>query len=177
MSPPAPDVDSARDVAPDDVAPVRAPLASLVHHPLRLRRHQVEQRVAAHGHEAVRPQQRLDLRLGPAAQERELIADARVFLARAGTPRRRWSGTGVEPAVHDDQASAGPENAHPLVDGRLRMGERPQQVAADDEVEAAGRKRQVLGVGLLEANRDALLGPLRRASASIAGAKSTPVTR
>src|SRR5262245_66348010 len=40
------------------------------------------------------------------------------------------------------------------------MGERPEQVAADDQIEAAGAERELLGVALLEAHRDLALGGL-----------------
>ncbi len=57
-------------------------------------------------------------------------------------------------AVHDDQAATGPEHPDPLVDRRLRVRERPEQMPADDEVEAGRRERKLLGVGLLEPDRD-----------------------
>src|SRR5204862_4367747 len=77
-------VDSAPDIAPDDVAPVRARFPPFLDHPLRLSRDQIEERVAVHVHEAVRPQQRFDLLARPAPQERELIADRRILRARPG---------------------------------------------------------------------------------------------
>src|SRR5213594_3785590 len=67
---------------------------------------------------------------------------------------RAFSEAAVEMAVHDDQAATGPEHPDPLVDRRLRVWERPEQMPADDEVEAAGRERKLLGVGLLEPDRD-----------------------
>src|SRR2546422_1952765 len=144
---------SARDVAPDNVAPVRALLPTLLDHPLRLGRHEVEQGVAAHVHETVRREQRFDLLLRSAPEERKLVADRRILRARAGTPRRRGSGAGLELPVHDDQASARAEDPNPLVDRRLRVREGPEQMTADDEVKAGRPERELLGVGLLEPDR------------------------
>src|SRR6266851_313696 len=143
---------SARDVAPDDVAPVHALLPTFLDHPLRLGRHEVEQWVAAHVHETVRREQRFDLLLRSAAEERKLVADRRILGARAGTPRRR-GGAGVELSVHDDQASPRSEDPDPLVDRRLRVREGPEQMTADDEVKAGRPERELLGVGLLEPHR------------------------
>src|SRR5439155_19001056 len=48
-------------VAPDNVAPVRAPFSPFLDHPLRLSCHEVEQWIALHVHEAVRLEQGFDL--------------------------------------------------------------------------------------------------------------------
>jgi hypothetical protein len=168
--------ESARDVAPDDVAPAWTPLPPFLDHALLLGRHEIEHGVAAHAHETMRRQQRLDLLPRPAPQERELITDRRVLRARAGILRRWGRGAGVELSVHDDEAPTRPENADPLVDRRLRVLERPQHVPADHEVEGARRERE-LSASVASKRMETPRSPaLRRASASIAGAKSTPVT-
>jgi hypothetical protein len=102
-----PSQQSARDVAPDDVAPARPPLPPFLDHALFLSRHEIEQGIAAHVHEAMRLQQRLDVLPRPAAEEGQLVADRRVLLARAGILRRRWRGASIELPVHDDQAPPG----------------------------------------------------------------------
>src|SRR5207247_6401567 len=98
-----------------------------------------------------------DLVPRPAAEEWELVADCRVLMARAGTLRRSRRGAGVELPVHDDEAPSRTEDPDPLGDCRLRARERPEQMTADGEVKAAGRERELLGVGFLEPDRDAKL--------------------
>src|SRR5262249_38338133 len=66
--------------------------------------------------------------------------------------------TGVELPVRDDESSLGSKHPDPFVDRRLRVRQCPQQMTAHDKVEAAGRERELLGVGLLKADRDAALG-------------------
>src|SRR5262249_15754840 len=151
---------SARHLAPDDVAPMRPSLAPLLDHPLLLSGNEIEQWIAAHVDEPVRRQQPFDVFPRPTAEERELITDCRVLLAGPGAPRRSGRGAGGELPVPDDQASSRSEDSNPLVDRRLRMLECPEHMAADDEVEATGGERELLGVGLLEADRDAALGGL-----------------
>ena len=51
---------SARDVAPDDVAPARTPLPPRRDHALLLGGHEIEQGIAAHVHAAMRLEQRLE---------------------------------------------------------------------------------------------------------------------
>src|SRR5436309_3166642 len=80
---------SGRDVAPDHVASMRARLTPLVDHPLCLGGDQIVQRVATDGPEAVRGEEPLDLFARSSTQERKLVADRRVLLARTGRPRRR----------------------------------------------------------------------------------------
>src|SRR5207249_10195619 len=151
---------SARDVAPDDVAPVRAPLEAFIDHALRLRRDEIGQRIAAHAHQAVRREKLLDLLPRAPAQERQLIADRPVLLASPSAARRRHRRAGVELAVDHDEAPALAQDADPLVDRRFRVGEGPEHVAADDEIEAGGSERKLLGIALLETYRDAALGGL-----------------
>jgi hypothetical protein len=68
---------------------------------------------------------------------------------------RRRGGLAVLRAVDDREPSAGAQHPQPFVDRRFGVRQRPQHVPADREVEAAGGERQVLGVGLLEADREA----------------------
>src|SRR5205823_13544475 len=56
-------------------------------------------------------------------------------------------------AVDDHQPSAGTQHADPLVDRELGMGEGPEQVAADHEIEAPAREPELLGVALVEPDR------------------------
>src|SRR6266436_5711988 len=151
------DKDSARQVAPDDVASARPALAALLDHPLRLGLDKIEQRIAVDADQAARLEQCFDLLRRPAAEERQPIADRRIFGTGTGILRRLHQKPGVELAIDDDETPARPQHANPLVDRRLRMRQRPQNVAADREVEAVGRERQLLGVGLLEADREILL--------------------
>src|ERR1700737_2634700 len=148
---------SARDITPDDIASARPALAALLDHPLGLSLDEIEQRIAADTDQAARLEERLDLLARPAAEERQPIADRRIFGTGTGILSRLHQKAGVELAVDDNQAPARPQHANPLVDRRLRVRQRPQQVAADREVEAVGGERQLLGVGLLEADREILL--------------------
>ncbi|HEY3115520.1 MAG TPA: hypothetical protein VGK54_02145 [Chloroflexota bacterium] len=132
---------------------MRTLLPAFLDHPLRLGRNKVEQWVAAHVHETVRLEQRFDLLLRSAAEERKLVADRRVLRARAGTPRRLGHDASIEVTVHDDKASSRSKDPNPLVDCRLRVREGPEQMTADDEVKAGRRERELLGVGLLESDR------------------------
>ena len=61
----------------------------------------------------------------------------------------------TQPVLDEHEPSARPEDANPLVDGGFRMGQRPQHVAADDEIEAPGWEGQLLDVAFLEADRNA----------------------
>src|SRR5215468_10468397 len=120
---------SRRDVAPHDVAPVRAPLEALADHPLRLCGDQIVQRIAVDVAQAVCGQQTLDLLARAPAQEWQLIADRRVLLARSRAAGGLREGAGVELAVHDDQARARAQDADPLVDRRFGVRQGPQEVA------------------------------------------------
>src|SRR5437667_204662 len=141
---------SGRDVAPDHVASMRARLTPLVDHPLCLGGDQIVQRVATDGPEAVRGEEPLDLFARSSTQERKLVADRRVLLARARAASRQRQDAWVELAVHDDEASAGTQHTDPLVDRGFRVRERPEQVAADHEVEAGGPPVPVRGDLLLD---------------------------
>src|SRR5712691_9274414 len=110
---------SSLDVAPDDVAAAWTPLSALFDHALLLGRHEIEQWIATHVHEAVRLQQRLDLLPRSAPEEWELVANCRVLLAAAGILRGWRRGAGVELSVHDDEAPSRSEDANPPVDRRL----------------------------------------------------------
>src|SRR6266496_3416422 len=134
-----------------------AALPPLLDHLPLLSRHEIEQGIAPHVHQAMRLQQRFDLLPRPPAEEWELVADRRVLMARAGTLRRSRRGADVELSVHDDEAASRTQDPDPLVDRRLRVRERPEHMTADGEVKAAGRERELLGVGFLEADRDATL--------------------
>jgi hypothetical protein len=133
---------------------VRKAFSPFLDHPLRLSRHEIEQWIAAHVHEPVRLEHGFDLLLGPAAEEWKLVADRRVLNAHARTLPRLCRGANVELPVNDDKAPSRSKDPNPLVDRRLGVRERPEQMTADDQVEAARRERQLLGVGLLEPNRD-----------------------
>src|SRR5215472_5860182 len=94
-----------REVAPDDVAAMRAALSPLVDHPLLLSRHEIEQRVTPHVRQAVRLQQRFDLLTRSPAEKRKLIAHRRVFVAEPGASRERRL-LHVELAVHDHETAS-----------------------------------------------------------------------
>src|SRR5262249_45282033 len=130
-----------RHIAPDDVAHSGLPLAALLYHSLRLGLDEIEQGIAAHLDEAMRPEQRLDPFARPAAEERQAVADPSILRAPAGILRRLNQETRVELAVDDDQASAWTQHANPLVDCRLRMRQRPQNMAADRQIKTVGRER------------------------------------
>src|SRR5216683_4119252 len=151
------DGSSARYVAPDDIASARPPFAALLDHPLGLGLDEIEQGIAADADETMRLEQRLDLFPRPATEERQPVTDRGIFVAGAGILRRLYQETGVELPVQNDKAPAWPQNANPLVDRCLGMRQCPQHMAADREVEAARRERQLLGVGLLETNRGIVL--------------------
>src|SRR5262249_60588084 len=138
-----------RGVTPADVAAVGLDLPSLRDHPLLLSRHEVEQRIAAPPHETARPQERLDLLPGPAAEERQLVADRRVLLTRTRDSGRAAEAAGVELPIHHGETAVRAEHPRPLVDRGLRARERPEHVTADDEVEATGRERELFRIGLL----------------------------
>src|SRR4029453_15068396 len=88
-----------------------------------------------------------------------LVADRPVRGARPRVLGRRRP-RAVEVAVHDDQPSAGPQHADPLVDRRLGMGQRPEHVPRHDEIEAAGRERELPGRPFPEPDRAGTLGGL-----------------
>jgi len=67
--------ESARNVAPDDVAAALRRLPSLCDHSRLLGRDEVEQGIARRVREVVRLQQGLDLLARAASEERQLIAD------------------------------------------------------------------------------------------------------
>ena len=97
---------SARDVAPDDVATARPSLPPLVDHSLLLGRDEIEQRIAAHVHKAMRFQQRFDVLPRPAAEEWELIADRGLLGSRAPPSRRlRMTRRGCRSLVRSAPAS------------------------------------------------------------------------
>ena len=133
------------------------PLTALFDHPLSLGLDQIEHRVAANTDQAMSLEQRFDLLARAAAEKRQPIAYRRIFGARPGILRRLYQKAWIELTVDDDEPPARPQHTDPLVDRRLRVRQCPQHVAADRKVEAAARKRQVLDVGLLEADRDSSL--------------------
>jgi hypothetical protein len=120
---------------------------------LRLRLDQIEHWITPDIHESVSPEQCFDLFAWAATEKRELIADRRIFGACAGICSlvdrqcRR-----IELAVDDDEPPARSKYPNPFVDRRLGVGQGPQQMTADDEIEGAGREPQLLGIALLEAH-------------------------
>src|SRR4029077_4359606 len=65
--------------------------------------------------------------------------------------------TRIKLTVDDGKAPTRSQHPYPLVDRRLRVRQCPQHMAADDQVEAAGRERKLLGITLFEADRDVAL--------------------
>src|SRR5580704_18915847 len=144
---------SARNLAPGHVAHARLALPALLDHAVGLCFDEIEHGVAADIYEAVRAEQSLDLLARAAAEKRQLIADLRVFGARPGILSLMRQESRVELPVDDGQPPARPHHAYPFVDRCLRVRQGPQHMAADDKIEAAGGKRQLLCVAFLEANR------------------------
>src|SRR5215831_17726122 len=98
----------------------------------------------------MRPQQGFDHFPGSPAEEWEMVADRRVFGADARAGPGLCRRADIELTVDHNESASRSEDADPLVDGRLRVRERPEQMTADGEVEAACCERKLLGVGLLE---------------------------
>ena len=112
------------------------------------------------------PQQRLDLLARPAAEKRQPIADRGIFGAGAGVFLATGLSTGDAVAavehrtIDDDEPRIRPQHPEPFVDRRFGMRQGPQHMAADHQVEARRRKRQLLGIGLLETHGQAAVGCL-----------------
>src|ERR1700738_151791 len=103
---------SARDITPDGIASARPALAAPPDHPLARSLDEIEQRTAADTDQAARLEERLDLLGRPAAEERQPIADRRIFGAGTGVLSRLHQKAGGELAVDDNQAPAPQAHAH-----------------------------------------------------------------
>src|SRR4029077_3270263 len=79
--------ESAREVAPDDVASALRRHPTLVDHSPGLGRHEIEEIIAPHICQPVRAEDAFDLFPRSAAEKWQLVSDGRVFLARASILR------------------------------------------------------------------------------------------
>src|SRR5215813_217412 len=84
-----------------------------------------------------------------------MLADRGVLSASTSASFRIGGSADVELPVLDDEPAGWSQHPDPLVDGSLGVRECPEQVTADDEVEAAGVVGKLLGIRLLESNRGA----------------------
>ena len=150
-------------VAPDDVAVAPPRLQPLLDHALHLRLDQIGERIAG---DIARPWARSNASISsrgrpprngsrsPTAAYSGLV---RAFSWHPGwAPATRSLPSSTAPSTTTSRA-ARPQHAEPFVDRRFGMRQGPQHMAADHQVEARRRERQLLGVGLLEADCKAAL--------------------
>jgi hypothetical protein len=108
----------------------------------------------------MRREEPFNLLAWPAADEGEPVADRGVFGAPASVVERFRRGADISLAVDDDEPSARPQHAYPLVQRPLGVRQCPQQVPADGDIEAGGSKGQLLCVGFFVADHGVALGRL-----------------
>src|ERR1700730_7713852 len=109
----------------------------------------IHQRLDCDRSEAVCAHQRGHLGLGPSAEERQAVMDLRVFLAAHLR----------SPVTFDQhQPSVGPQQPAPRIERGLRMWQRPNHMALDNQVMARRREGERLDVRLDETDGE----PLRR---------------